>query len=75
MADPSTKQPENVPGKYYVDASCSGCMVCCDTAPDNFKMNEDDSHAFVCKQPAGDEVEKANEAMDGCPETAIGNDG
>ncbi|MCU0724760.1 MAG: ferredoxin [Planctomycetes bacterium] len=75
MADPAAKTPENVSGKFYVDDSCSACMVCCDTAPDNFKMTDDESHAFVCKQPAGDELDKVKEAMDGCPEGAIGDDG
>ncbi len=76
MANRNDKVPENVPGKFYVDSTCSGCMVCCDTAPENFKMNDDDSHALVYKQPANaDETTKCQEAMDGCPETAIGNDG
>ncbi len=76
MADASDKQPENVPGKYYVDANCSACMVCCDTAPDNFKMTDDEDHAYVYKQPENDEEEAlCQEAMEGCPEEAIGDDG
>ena len=47
-----------------------------DTAPENFKMNSDDSYAFVYKQPENDE-EKAvcEEALENCPVEAIGNDG
>ena len=76
MADASDKVAENVAGKYYVDTNCSACMVCCDTAPDNFKMTDDEEHAFVCKQPdGGDEEALCEEAMEGCPEETIGDDG
>ena len=75
MADASDKAPENVPGKYYVDGNCTACMVCCDTAPENFKMTDDEDHAYVCKQPEGDEVADVEEAMESCPEECIGDDG
>ena len=76
MADATAKTPENVPGKYYVDTECSACMVCTETAPDNFKMTDDEEHAFVCKQPANDEeVALCEEAMEGCPDECIGDDG
>ncbi|NJN63505.1 MAG: ferredoxin [Acidobacteria bacterium] len=76
MADASNKNAENVPGKYYVDATCSGCQVCVQTAPDHFKMNETEEYAYVFKQPANDdETDACEEAMEGCPEEAIGNDG
>ncbi|MBP7148055.1 MAG: ferredoxin [Acidobacteria bacterium] len=76
MADKTAKVPDGVPGKFYVDTSCSACKVCVDTAPDNFKMTDDDDHAFVSKQPANAEEEAVcQEAMDGCPSEAIGNDG
>jgi len=76
MADSSDKVAENVPGKYYVDANCSACMVCWDTAPDNSKMTDDEEHAFVYKQPANaDEEALCEEAMEGCPEETIGDDG
>jgi ferredoxin len=39
-------------------------------------MNEDDGHAFVKKQPAGETDELAcRDAMEGCPVEAIGNNG
>jgi len=76
MADASAKTPDNVPGKYYVDDTCSACMVCSETAPDNFKMTDDEESAFVCKQPANDdEAALCEEAMEGCPEECIGDDG
>jgi len=47
-----------------------------DTAPENFKMNDDDSNAFVYKQPENDkEREACEEALESCPVDAIGNDG
>jgi ferredoxin len=76
MADASDKVAENVAGKYYVDSTCSACMVCCDSAPENFKMTDDEDHAFVCKQPENDdEAAACEEAMESCPEEAIGDDG
>ncbi|HHN75638.1 MAG TPA: ferredoxin [Acidobacteria bacterium] len=76
MADPSAKHPENAPGKFYVDENCGGCQVCIGTAPENFQMTDDDDHAYVVKQPANDEeLEACQEAMDSCPDEAIGDDG
>lgn len=76
MADPTTKQPDNVPGKYYVDANCSACQVCVSVASDNFKMNDGEDHAFVYKQPESQaEIDACDEAMKGCPEESIGDDG
>lgn len=47
-----------------------------DTSPENFKMNDDDSNAFVYKQPENDEEKAAcEEALEACPVNAIGNDG
>jgi ferredoxin len=76
MADPTDKRAENVPGKFYVDNSCNACGVCSDTAPDFFKMDDDEEYAFVYKQPStDDEIEECEDAMDNCPEEAIGDDG
>ena len=76
MADKDDKQPESVAGQFYVDSTCDGCQVCITVAEDNFKMDEDEDHAFVYKQPEGDdELEACKEAMDGCPNESIGDDG
>lgn len=76
MADKNSKQPENVKGKYYVDTNCSACQVCVSVAPDNFKMNDGEEHALVFQQPTSPaENDACEEAMSGCPEEAIGNDG
>ena len=51
MADPTDKVEGSVPGKYYVDSNCIDCDVCRDTAPDNFKADEEEGFSFVFKQP------------------------
>ena len=76
MADADAKFPENAPGKFYVDDTCSACGVCSDSAPENFKLTDDEEHAFVVKQPANDEeMEACESAMEDCPEGSIGDDG
>jgi ferredoxin len=76
MADIANKYPENVPGKYYVDNQCIDCDLCRETAPDNFKRNEDGGYSFVYKQPGSAEEEaRCKEAKEGCPVEAIGDNG
>jgi ferredoxin len=76
MADKNDKYPENLEGRYFVDRTCIACDACCIAAPDHFKMDENDGHAYVVKQPATpDEEELCKEAMEGCPVESIGNDG
>ena len=76
MADPANKYPENVEGKFYVDDQCIDCDLCRETAPANYKRNDDGGHSFVYKQPETPEEEAlCKEAMEGCPVEAIGADG
>src|ERR1700746_468497 len=76
MADAANKYPENVAGKYYVDDQCIDCDLCRETAPANFKRNDDGGHSYVYRQPETPEEEGlCKEAMEGCPVEAIGNDG
>lgn len=76
MADVANKYPENVAGKFYVDDQCIDCDLCRETAPANFKRNDDGGHSYVYKQPeTPDEEGLCKEAMEGCPVEAIGNDG
>ena len=76
MADAANRYPENVPGKYYVDNQCIDCDLCRETAPDNFKRNDDGGYSFVFKQPASPEEEsRCKEAKEGCPVEAIGDNG
>ena len=76
MADAANKYPENVPGKYFVDNQCIDCDLCRETAPDNFKRNEDGGYSYVSKQPESpDEEARCKEAKEGCPVGAIGDNG
>ena len=76
MADVANRYPENVPGKYYVDNQCIDCDLCRETAPGNFKRNEDGGYSVVCKQPGNPEEEaRCKEAKEGCPVEAIGDNG
>ena len=76
MADQANKYPENVTGKFYVDDQCIDCDLCRETAPANFKRNDDGGHSYLYKQPESPEEEQlCKEAMEGCPVEAIGNDG
>src|ERR1700736_2302820 len=76
MADVANKYPENAAGKFYVDEQCIDCDLCRETAPANFKRNDDGGHSYVYKQPESPEEENlCKEAMEGCPVEAIGSDG
>jgi ferredoxin len=76
MADRTDKVEDNVPGAYYVDANCIDCDVCRETAPENFRANEDEGYSFVFKQPENDEqLAQCQDAMESCPVDAIGDDG
>ena len=76
MADLEEKNEENVTGKFYVDCQCIDCDLCRETAPENFKREDDEGYSFVYKQPNNvEEEELCREAMEGCPVEAIGDDG
>ena len=76
MADIANKYEVNVGGKFFVDNQCIDCDLCRETAPDNFKRNDDGGYSFVYKQPENDEeAARCKEAMEGCPVEAIGNNG
>ena len=76
MADKASKQPQNAPGPWYVDTTCTPCRVCLDEAPSLLKYNEDETAVYFRKQPETDEEKAAAQrAMEVCPTLAIGNDG
>jgi len=76
MANSSKKNPDNVPGKYYIDSDCSACGVCSDDAPASIRLTNDGAYAYVYKQPSTPEEESAlKAALDNCPSESIGNDG
>jgi ferredoxin len=76
MADKDNRYAQNIQGAYYVDDQCIDCDLCRETAPANFKRDEDGGHSFLYKQPESEE-ERAlcEEALAGCPVEAIGSDG
>lgn len=76
MADNTDKQPDNVPGMFYVDTQCIDCDVCRDTAPDFFTRNDDEGYSYVFSQPVTPEdIDLCQEALESCPVDAIGDDG
>lgn len=76
MADKNDKWKENVPGKFYVDSQCIDCDLCRETAPDFFVRQEDGGYSYVTKQPSTpEEIALCEEAKEGCPVEAIGDDG
>ncbi len=63
---------QNVPGDFFVDASCIACDTCRRIAPGVFGGGEDDT-AFVRRQPPTPEEERrALMALVACPVAAIG---
>jgi ferredoxin len=76
MADKQLKNPENVPGKYYVDNTCIDCDLCRNIAPLTFTRRDEGGYSIVFKQPeTAEEKAQAEEARASCPTETIGNDG
>ncbi len=76
MASTSERLPENVPGKYYVDASCIDCDQCRVQAPEFFSRLPDSGLSVVIRQPlTDDEIALVEEALNSCATASIGNDG
>ena len=76
MADKDTRYADNAAGKFYVDESCIDCDACRDLAPRFFKRNDEGGFSYVYRQPENDEESQScQEALEGCPVEAIGDDG
>jgi ferredoxin len=76
MADPTRRLAENVPGPYYVDASCVDCAVCLDLAPEVFERPRRRRYVVVAAQPSTeDQLARCAEAESACPVGAISRDG
>lgn len=72
----STKNTSKRPRQIYVDSSCIDCDLCRETAPENFGRDDDEGVSYVKKQPDNDEeLSACEEALEGCPVEAIGDDG
>jgi len=75
VADKTRILKENVPGKWYVDDSCTPCHVCLEEAPKLLKYNEDQTYVYFFQQPqTPEELDAAQRALDICPTGSIGND-
>ncbi|MBH0193036.1 MAG: MBL fold metallo-hydrolase [Nitrospira sp.] len=73
MADPLKRLDSNVPGKFFVDATCINCDTCRQLAPNNFE--EVGEFSAVSRQPESDDhVHRAYQALLACPVGAIGTD-
>jgi len=74
MADLRQRLPENVPGRFFVDATCIDCDTCRQLAPATFA--ETGEFSFVQTQPR-DELEEraALQALVACPTGSIGTGG
>ena len=76
MANPADRYPQNTLGKFYVDTQCIDCDLCRETAPDFFTREEDGGFSYVHTQPTTEaEVSICMVALEGCPVSAIGDDG
>ena len=76
MAAKMERLPENVPGPFYVDATCTDCDMCRGIAPDFFRRQDEIGLSVVYRQPVtAEEFKQAEEARESCPSDSIGNDG
>ncbi|MCA9841955.1 MAG: MBL fold metallo-hydrolase [Cyanobacteria bacterium HKST-UBA03] len=74
MALETHKLPGNVPGDFFVDASCINCDVCRQLAPAYF--TEIDDQSAVARQPqTDDETRQVILALLACPTASIGTSG
>lgn len=75
MPDILDRLPQNVPGRFYVDSTCTDCDLCRSHAPDHFRRDDDIGQSFVFRQPeTPDEIALCREALEGCPTESIGED-
>src|ERR1051325_1210227 len=71
MANLAERLPENVPGDFFVDATCIDCDACRQIAPASFRDHGDQSSVY--HQPSGPAEElRAMMALVACPTGSIG---
>ena len=64
--------PANVPGPWFVDATCIACGLCIELARHLISLDFAGGYAFVSRQPATDADEKSiAQAAFECPVNAI----
>jgi ferredoxin len=75
MANPRDKAPENVVGRFFVDASCIDCDLCREMAPENFARSAAARRSYVFHQPESESEQAAcMAALEECPVEAIGSE-
>jgi glyoxylase-like metal-dependent hydrolase (beta-lactamase superfamily II)/ferredoxin len=73
MADSTKRLDSNVPGNFYVDATCINCDTCRQLAPLSFEEVGD--YSAVSRQPNDDgEIHQAYQALLACPVGSIGTE-
>jgi glyoxylase-like metal-dependent hydrolase (beta-lactamase superfamily II) len=73
MADPARRLPENVPGDFFVDATCIDCDACRQIAPETFHDHGEQSSVY--RQPeTEEETRRALMALVACPTGSIGTE-
>ena len=76
MSNARRSPHDNVPGRWYVDDTCTDCNLCPNLAAKNIKRTDDKGYSFVYKQPEGEEeLQQCQEAKESCPTSSIGDDG
>lgn len=73
MADRNKRLDSNIPGDFYVDATCINCDTCRQLAPVSFE--EIGRYSAVSHQPmSGPDIHRAYQALLACPVGAIGTE-
>ena len=62
MADAKARLPENVTGRFFVNATCIDCDLCREKAPGNFAHNDAARRSYVHRQPSDESEEAACDA-------------
>jgi glyoxylase-like metal-dependent hydrolase (beta-lactamase superfamily II)/ferredoxin len=72
MANYAARLPENVPGDFFVDATCIDCDACRQIAPATFRDHGDQSSVY--RQPeTEEETRRALMSLVACPTGSIGS--
>jgi glyoxylase-like metal-dependent hydrolase (beta-lactamase superfamily II)/ferredoxin len=72
MASIQKRLPENVPGDFFVDATCIDCDTCRQLAPATFRAH--DEYSVVYRQPeTDDQARLALMSLVACPTGSIGS--
>jgi glyoxylase-like metal-dependent hydrolase (beta-lactamase superfamily II)/ferredoxin len=73
MARAAERLAANVPGDFFVDASCIDCDLCRQLAPATFARDAAAGQSVVARQPAGaSDEQRALVALVTCPTSSIG---